>query len=575
MGDKTVSADSINGLTENFGELNGGLALEHFRNVLTTMPDDIDAQKQALDDLANAYLDQTELMQNLTEENKDYVISELKKIDIENAEEYVESRLNDTTKQLLSNLSKFGKVYAENYNAIKNATKGSEEYKQSLQNLKDGLNELLSYEIDGEMFSFDVSDNFVVENLEDIEAAANGSVDALNRVKLAATQDYVMNMSINAPSTAEADYIRQQINDLISDFDIQDLKIGASLDDTQLIAGLNHYLKAGSYTANQMNQILSGIGVEPKITYTTATIDSPVFENGNRTGYEKIEFRIPKINYIVARGAGASYVGGYGGGSSSGGGGGGSSSENETSETFDWIEVKINRLEEAIARLDKTVNNTYDNWANRNTALSSEMSKVREEINLQQQAYSRYKQEANKVGLSADYVKKIQSGELNIQTIKDQNLLDKINLYREWYDKAIACSDAIQDLSINLGDLAQQSFDNVTQEYSDFISLIEGSADIIDERINRLYFLYQNKEINVIDVRQKEKFQEYHIPGSINFPGFLSIKKKHEMLSKNKTYYVIDYNDEFAEEICNDLVNEGYHAVRVFGGIKKWKGDFK
>lgn len=93
--------------------------------------------------------------------------------------------------------------------------------------------------------------------------------------------------------------------------------------------------------------------------------------------------------------------------------------------------------------------------------------------------------------------------------------------------------------------------------------------------IYELFKLYQNKEINVIDVRQKEKFQEYHIPGSINFPGFLSIKKKHEMLSKNKTYYIVDYNDEFAEEICNDLINEGYHAVRVFGGIKRWKGDFK
>lgn len=126
---------------------------------------------------------------------------------------------------------------------------------------------------------------------------------------------------------------------------------------------------------------------------------------------------------------GFSYGGGIGGSS---GGGGGSSSENETKETFDWIEVKINRLEEAIARLDKTANNTYDNWKNRNTALASEISKVREEINLQQQAYNRYMQEANKVGLSSDYIKKIQSGELNIQTIKDEGLIEKINQYTEW-----------------------------------------------------------------------------------------------------------------------------------------------
>ena len=93
--------------------------------------------------------------------------------------------------------------------------------------------------------------------------------------------------------------------------------------------------------------------------------------------------------------------------------------------------------------------------------------------------------------------------------------------------------------------------------------------------IYELFKLYQNKQINVIDVRQKEKFDEYHIPGSISYPGYLSVKKKHELLCKDKTYYVVDYNDEFAEDICIDLNNSGYKAIRVFGGIKKWNGDFK
>ena len=490
MGGGTVSADSINELTDTFGEINGGLALEHFRDVLTTMPDDTEAQKQALNDLATAYLDQSELMQNLTEENKDYVISELEKINIENAEEYVESRLNDTTKQLLGNLSKFGKVYADNYNAIKNATEGSEEYEQSLQNLKNGLNELLSYEIDGEMFSFDVSDNFVVENLEDIEAAANGSIEALYRVKQAATQDYVMNMSINAPSTSEMDYVRQEINDLIANFDINEFKVGASLDDTELIAGLNHFLDAGKITKNQMEAILSGLEVTPTETYRTLYIDTPQLDpTGHHVVSRKKEkIQIPIVKYVAGkRGASANYVGGYGGSSSGGGGGGGgsSSSANETSETFDWVETKITRLEEAIDRLDKTVSNTYDNWTNRNKALSSEISKVKEEINLQQQAYNRYMQEANKVGLSSTYAKKIQNGELNIETIKDEGLIEKVNLYKEWFEKATACSDAIQDLKINLGELAELQFNNISQEYSDLISLIEGSADLVDERISR------------------------------------------------------------------------------------------
>lgn len=491
MGDKTVSADSIDGLTENFGELNGGLALEHFRNVLTTMPDDIDAQKQALNDLATVYLDQTELMQNLTEENKDYVISELEKIGVENAEEYVINRLSEETQQLLNNLFEFSKVYQDNYDAIKHGTKGNEEYEKSLQNVKQSLEDMFAYEIDDEQFTFNLSDDFVENNFEDIEAAANGSIDALNRLRVAASKDAVMNVGINAPTEAMAEGVRQQINSLIDGFNINDVEVGTCLDDTPLIQGLNHLVDAGTITRDSMNKILAGIGVEPEHYHQTVTIETPTYDAKTGAYSRKpLQIKIPAIRYnVVSKGSGARYVSPSGSSSSSGGGGGGggsSSSANETSETFDWVETKITRLEEAIARLDKTVGNTYDNWSNRNSALSQEMSKVREEIDLQQQAYNRYIEEANNVGLSPDYVDKIKNGKLDIQTIKDQATIDKINQYTEWYNKAVACDQAIQDLNITLGDLAQQSFDNITQEYSDFISLIEGSADIIDERINRV-----------------------------------------------------------------------------------------
>ena len=79
---------------------------------------------------------------------------------------------------------------------------------------------------------------------------------------------------------------------------------------------------------------------------------------------KEMEFSFPGLEITrigSASGAGAIY-GGHSGGSSGGGGGGGgggSSSEptkpkEEAEESFDWIEVAIQRIEEEIARSFKT-----------------------------------------------------------------------------------------------------------------------------------------------------------------------------------------------------------------------------
>lgn len=238
----------------------------------------------------------------------------------------------------------------------------------------------------------------------------------------------------------------------------------------------------------------------------SAGVTGATLENAYKSLYS-LEARIQSAVKTGTK-ANTDYSGGFSS-SSSGSGGSGSGEEiEETSETFDHIETKTNRLEEAINRLDKAVNNTYDNWANRNTALSQEMSKVREEINLQQQAYNRYMQEANKVGLSADYVDKIKNGKLDIETIKDEGLINQINSYKEFYEKAIECSDAIQDLKINLGELAEQKFDNVQTEFDAYISTITAYANIIDERINRTeekgYFVSKNYYSKLMELENQE-----------------------------------------------------------------------
>lgn len=101
-------------------------------------------------------------------------------------------------------------------------------------------------------------------------------------------------------------------------------------------------------------------------------------------------------------------------------------------EVIDWIETAIDRVERSIDRLSKFAEDAFDTFSNRNKNLVSEISEVNREINLQQQAYNRYMQEANSVGLSEAWANKVRNGEINIEEITDEDLNDQIQEFQEW-----------------------------------------------------------------------------------------------------------------------------------------------
>lgn len=101
-------------------------------------------------------------------------------------------------------------------------------------------------------------------------------------------------------------------------------------------------------------------------------------------------------------------------------------------ETLDWIEIAIDRIERAISKLDKTATSTYKNWTKRGTALNDQISQTRREIDLQNQAYNRYIQQANSVGLDAGYAAKVRDGTIDIEKITDEDLNNKISEYKQW-----------------------------------------------------------------------------------------------------------------------------------------------
>lgn len=153
-------------------------------------------------------------------------------------------------------------------------------------------------------------------------------------------------------------------------------------------------------------------------------------------------------------------------------------------ETIDWIEIKINRCEEAIARLNKTEENTFSGWTLRTTALNDEIAKTADEIEWATQGYKRYLQQANSVALSEDYKRKVRNGEINIEDITDEDLYNRVQDYQNWYEKAVELQDKIQELNISLSELAQKKFDNIVTQFEDMEKVFTDTNDILDKLVD-------------------------------------------------------------------------------------------
>lgn len=544
-------------------------ALEEFEKTLVEFPGYADKAQGAINNLITAYIDQTDAIQNLTEENKEWSKAQLKAMGIINAEEVVESRLSSTTKKLAEHF----KTAASALQTLTSAQEGSTEYNDAMTSVGDRLGEMFSYTGEnGETIVPNFDPTWIIQNLDLLKSAASGSTEAMYELQRAAAKKIAASVEINLPDQSAINGELNYINSLIDNFDISDIEVGTSLNDTPMIQGLNNLVNAGIITRDSMNAILSGIGVEPEITYEDVpiTVAGDALTKTNTTAGIQMQkgvkeaqrvgasvsgtVRVPKIDYqVTSKSVGAQYAnpsnnntGGNTGGSPDSGGKTDKDKVNEDEpEQFDWIQVKIQRLEEEIERLGKKANDTFSSWTNRTKALNKEISKTTAEIKAQQQAQNRYEANFKKIKVNngkeineeeysdnkkqldydKDQLKKakaawsklykdskgryydkngnitkdkkkavghyqylIQQGKIgkkDIENIPNRFLAETIKNAQEIWQKSVDARDAVQDLQLQLKELNKQKFDNITTRFSNAMDVISKKSDLIQKKIDR------------------------------------------------------------------------------------------
>lgn len=155
---------------------------------------------------------------------------------------------------------------------------------------------------------------------------------------------------------------------------------------------------------------------------------------------------------------------------------GSSSSSSSTKNYIDWIERRLKKFAQTTKEVFAKVAD-YISFNNQNSQLRKAINAIRDEIAVNEQSYRDYMEEANKVGLDPYWQRLVQNGKRNISDIQDEQLREKISRYKELYDNAINCKNAVEDLRKTEKEYASQMLSNVEKYYSNRITYANADAD--------------------------------------------------------------------------------------------------
>lgn len=83
--------------------------------------------------------------------------------------------------------------------------------------------------------------------------------------------------------------------------------------------------------------------------------------------------------------------------------------------------------------------------------------------------------------------------------------------------------------------------------------------------------LLKLNDYELIDVRNKQMFNEGHIPGSVNIPLIGILTNYEALLDKTKHYYIICNAGLNSSIACEKLLESGYDVTNVIDGYSAYQ----
>lgn len=160
----------------------------------------------------------------------------------------------------------------------------------------------------------------------------------------------------------------------------------------------------------------------------------------------------------------------------------------EFEETIDWIEIRLEELDETLGQLNAELENAVGYTA-QNNKIQEIINKNNEKIANVRLGAAEYESEANKYlqQLDEHYQSLAQDGEIDIEDFTeaaDEATVEAIQKYREYAQKAADLRRQEEELLTEISNLAKQKFDNVANQYENEISLIENVNEQLEAQVS-------------------------------------------------------------------------------------------
>lgn len=160
-------------------------------------------------------------------------------------------------------------------------------------------------------------------------------------------------------------------------------------------------------------------------------------------------------------------------------------SSNDSTQTIDYVEIAIDRIQRAVNKLKKVAESAFKSLKKRLNATSDEIEKINEQIAVQNTAYSTYMAKANSINLSSSIKQAVRNGSYSI-TDYDSDTASLISEYKQYYEAALDCKEAVQDLNDELAQLYKDKFDLIEQDFDNQLSRMENKANHMESQISLL-----------------------------------------------------------------------------------------
>ncbi len=153
-----------------------------------------------------------------------------------------------------------------------------------------------------------------------------------------------------------------------------------------------------------------------------------------------------------------------------------SKDKKETKQTFDWIERKLERLQQIIDYTKAKFENLFT-IKKKNSNLDRQIKQTNNLLKASQKAEKKYAKKANNVKLSASLKKKVQSGAYNIKNY-DEKTAEKINKYKDYYDKRYNAKKKVQELKTQKRELKEQKYQLRVDNSNNRIEMYDAKASL-------------------------------------------------------------------------------------------------